>query len=154
MRYHHIDRRAFLRATAAIAIAVGAKMIPDLKIALPYSLVAEQSVLGGLLIDNCALEKIAGLLSGGEFYLANHRKIYRHIVALIQAKLPADALTVAASLRQGGKLENVGGLDYIASLAFNTPSAKSIRRWAEMISRDDAARQRPSLSAYHCPIDS
>ena len=141
MRYHHIDRRAFLRAMAAIAIAVGAKMIPDLKIALPYSLVAEQSVLGGLLLDNNAWGKIVDLLSGGEFHLANHRQIYQHIVALIQDNKPADVLTVAEALERSGTLEGVGGLAYIAFLAFNTPSARNIRRWAEMISRDGATRE-------------
>ena len=99
----------------------------------PYSLEAEQSVLGGLLLDNAAWEKIADAVSDGDFYRADHRQIYRHISALIEDNKPADALTVAESLERSGKLEEVGGQAYIGSLAVNTPSAANIRRYAEIV---------------------
>ena len=99
----------------------------------PYSLEAEQSVLGGLLLDNTAWEKIADVVSDSDFYRADHRQIYRHISALIEDNKPADALTVAESLERSGKLEEVGGQAYIGSLAVNTPSAANIRRYAEIV---------------------
>jgi replicative DNA helicase len=66
----------------------------------PYSVEAEQSVLGGLLLDNSAWEKIFDLLTGADFYRADHRQIYHHIALLIEANKPADALTVAESLER------------------------------------------------------
>jgi len=99
----------------------------------PYSLEAEQSVLGGLLLDNSAWEKIADLLTDADFYRADHRQIYRHISLLVEDNKPADALTVAESLERSGKLEEVGGQAYIGSLAVNTPGAANIRRYAEIV---------------------
>ena len=91
----------------------------------PYSLEAEQSVLGGLLLDNTAWEKIADAVSDSDFYRADHREIYRHISLLIEDNKPADALTVAESLERSAKLEEIGGQAYVGSLAVNTPSAAS-----------------------------
>src|SRR3954471_7438745 len=99
----------------------------------PYSIEAEQSVLGGLLLDNTAWEKIADILTDNEFYRADHREIYRHISKLIEDNKPADALTVAESLERSAKLEEVGGQAYLGSLAVNTPSAANIRRYAEIV---------------------
>ena len=99
----------------------------------PYSVEAEQSVLGGLLLDNTAWEKIADLLGEADFYRADHRQIYHHISLLIEDNKPADALTVAESLERSAKLEEVGGQAYIGSLAVNTPSAANIRRYAEIV---------------------
>ena len=75
----------------------------------PYSVEAEQAVLGGLLLDNTAWEKIADLLTDADFYRADHRQIYRHISLLIEDNKPADALTVAESLERSARLEEVGG---------------------------------------------
>jgi replicative DNA helicase len=99
----------------------------------PYSVEAEQSVLGGLLLDNSAWEKIADLLTADDFYRADHRLIYRHISLLVEDNKPADALTVAESLERSAKLEEVGGQAYLGSLAVNTPSAANIRRYAEIV---------------------
>ena len=99
----------------------------------PYSVEAEQSVLGGLLLDNTAWDKIADLLTDADFYRADHRQIYRHISLLIEDNKPADALTVAESLERSAKLEEVGGQAYLGSLAVNTPSAANIRRYAEIV---------------------
>ena len=99
----------------------------------PYSVEAEQSVLGGLLLENTAWEKIIDLLTEADFYRADHRLIYRHISLLIEDNKPADALTVAESLERSAKLDEVGGQAYIGSLAVNTPSAANIRRYAEIV---------------------
>ena len=99
----------------------------------PHSVEAEQSVLGGLLLNNTAWDRIADFISESDFYRADHRLIYRHITKLIEATRPADAITVSESLDNTKELETVGGLAYIGALAQNTPSAANIRRYAEIV---------------------
>ena len=99
----------------------------------PQSIEAEQSVLGGLLLDNSAWDRVADLLTEQDFYRADHRLIFQHIGALIEHGKPADTLTVAESLERSGKLGEIGGHAYLASLSLNTPSAANIRRYAEIV---------------------
>lgn len=99
----------------------------------PQSVEAEQSVLGGLLLDNGAWDKIGDVISAEDFYRADHRAIFQLIAQLIENNRPADALTVAESLERNSKLAEVGGQPYINSLALNTPSAANIRRYAEIV---------------------
>ena len=99
----------------------------------PQSIEAEQSVLGGLLLDNGAWDKIAEIIGEADFYRADHRAIFRHIAQLIEENKTADALTVAEILDRSGRLNDVGGQAYIGSLALNTPSAANIRRYAEIV---------------------
>jgi replicative DNA helicase len=99
----------------------------------PHSIEAEQSVLGGLLLDNSAWEKVADLLTDGDFYRHDHRIIFRHIAQLVDLARPADVVTVSESLDKHAELANVGGLAYLALLAQNTPSAANIRRYAEIV---------------------
>src|SRR5688572_32498608 len=84
---------------------------------------AEQSVLGGLLLDNTAWDRVADVVTGPDFYRADHRTIFQHIGDLIEGGKPADSLTVAESLERSGKLVDTGGHAYLGSLAANTPSA-------------------------------
>ena len=99
----------------------------------PQSLEAEQSVLGGLLLDNEAWDRVADLVTDQHFYRADHRLIFQHIGALIDGGKPADQLTVAESLERAGKLAEIGGHAYLGALALNTPSAANIRRYAEIV---------------------
>ena len=99
----------------------------------PQSIEAEQSVLGGLLLDNTAWDRIADLISADDFYRADHRLIFEHIGLLIDNARPADALTVAESLELSGRLAEVGGQAYLGTLAANTPSAANIRRYGEIV---------------------
>ena len=99
----------------------------------PHSVEGEQSVLGGLLLDNSAWERIADLLGESDFYRADHRLIYRHISKLVEASRPADVITVSESMESTRELENVGGLAYLGALAQNTPSSANIRRYAEIV---------------------
>ena len=103
----------------------------------PHSIEAEQSVLGGLLLDNAAWDRIADFLGPADFYRYDHRLIYEHIGKLIAAARPADVITVFESLGSAGKADDVGGLAYLNALAQNTPSAANIRRYAEIV-RDRA----------------
>jgi replicative DNA helicase len=107
----------------------------------PNSVEAEQSVLGGLLLDNGAWDRIGDFLGESDFYRADHRLIWHHISKMIELSRPADALTVAESLERSNELEEVGGLAYIAALAQNTPSAANIRRYAEIVRERAVMRQ-------------
>jgi len=99
----------------------------------PHSVEAEQSVLGGLLLDNSAWEKIVDVVTEGDFYRHDHRLIYRHISKLVEHAKPADVITIAESLENSAKLVDAGGLAYLGALAQNTPSAANIRRYAEIV---------------------
>jgi replicative DNA helicase len=99
----------------------------------PHSIEAEQSVLGGLLLDNAAWDRIADMVSADDFYRFDHRLIFQHIVKLINASRPADVITVFDSLTSAAKAEDAGGITYLNALAQNTPSAANIRRYAEIV---------------------
>ncbi|MEZ0331606.1 MAG: replicative DNA helicase [Methylophilaceae bacterium] len=99
----------------------------------PHSVEAEQSVLGGLLLENEALDKVADILSPSNFYRHDHRLIFEHIAKLIERNRPADIVTVAESLENAAELSAVGGIAYLGALAQNTPTAANIRRYAEIV---------------------
>jgi len=99
----------------------------------PHSVEAEQSVLGGILLDTSAWDKIADLLSEHDFYRHEHRLIWRHIGRLTEHAKPIDVITVAESLESNAELEKAGGLVYLGTLAQNVPSAANIRRYAEIV---------------------
>ncbi len=99
----------------------------------PNSVEAEQSVLGGLLLENESLDKIADILNQADFYRHDHRLIYTHIAKLIEQNRPADIVTVAESLENSAELSSVGGIAYLGALAQNTPTAANIRRYAEIV---------------------
>ena len=99
----------------------------------PHSVEAEQSVLGGLLLENSAWDRIADVVAGEDFYRHEHRIIFRTITALINENRPADVITVQEFLERSDELEAAGGFNYLISLAQNTPSAANIRRYAEIV---------------------
>ena len=107
----------------------------------PQSIEAEQSVLGGLLLENAAWDKISDIVGGTDFYRADHRLIFQHIMLLIENNRPADVLTVAESLERSAKLDEAGGQAYLGSLSMNTPSAANIRRYAEIVRERAIMRQ-------------
>ncbi len=107
----------------------------------PHSIEAEQSVLGGLLLDNAAWDRIADFISEADFYRFDHRMIFQSIARLISATKPADVITVYETLQVAGKAEEVGGLAYLNSLAQNTPSAANIRRYAEIVRERSVLRK-------------
>jgi replicative DNA helicase len=107
----------------------------------PHSLEAEQSVLGGLLLDNAAWDRVADMVKADDFYRHEHRLIFQHIARLIDGNRPADAVTVYESLKNAGKADEVGGLAYLSTLAQNTPSAANIRRYGEIV-RDRSVLRR------------
>ncbi len=90
-------------------------------------------MLGGLLLDNAAWDRIADVVNEDDFYRFDHRIIWQHISRLIGLARPADVVTVYESLASAGKADEVGGLAYLNALAQNTPSAANIRRYAEIV---------------------
>jgi replicative DNA helicase len=94
---------------------------------------AEQSLIGGLLLDNGAWDRIADLATEADFYRDDHRRIFRHISKLVELGKPADVVTVFESLEKSGEAEQAGGLAYLGEIANNTPSAANIRRYAEIV---------------------
>ena len=107
----------------------------------PHSIEAEQSVLGGLLLDNAAFDKIADLVGENDFYRDEHKRIYRQIRKLLEQSKPVDVITVAESLDLAGEGSETGGLAYLGELAANTPSAANIRRYAEIVRERAILRQ-------------
>ncbi len=99
----------------------------------PHSVEAEQSVLGGLLIDNLAWDRAGDLLTDSDFYRHEHRLIYGAIGALVSGSKPADVITVFEQLQSLGKAADCGGLAYLNALAQSVPSAANMRRYAEIV---------------------
>jgi replicative DNA helicase len=99
----------------------------------PHSVEAEQAVLGGLLLQNAAWDRIGDILSEPDFYRADHRLLWRTITRLVEDNKPADVLTVAEALKLSGELDGAGGIAYLHQLASGTPSAANIRRYAELV---------------------
>jgi replicative DNA helicase len=112
----------------------------------PHSVEAESSVLGGLLLDNAAWDRVADLLGEGDFYRYEHRLVFDAISGLVNASRPADVITVFEHLRSLGKAEEVGGLGYLNSLAQYVPSAGNIRRYAEIVRERSILRKLVSAS--------
>ena len=112
----------------------------------PHSIEAEQSVLGGLLIDNGAWDRAGDLLTDSDFYRYEHRLIYAAIGQLINASKPADVITVFEQLQSLGKAEECGGLTYLNALAQSVPSAANLRRYAEIVRERAVLRKLVSAS--------
>ena len=98
----------------------------------PHSVETEQSILGALMFDNDAIDRIA-MLRAEHFYRYDHRLIFEAISRLIIAGKPADVLTVLESLQGAGKAEEVGGMPYLNALVQNTLGSSGIARWAEIV---------------------
>ncbi|MGH8725237.1 MAG: replicative DNA helicase [Burkholderiales bacterium] len=107
----------------------------------PHSVEAEQSLLGALLLDNQAFDRVADLVSADDFYRDDHRRIWRHVARLVEASRPADVVTVSESIEASEDKDKTGGAAYLAALAQNTPSALNIRRYAELV-RERAVQRR------------
>lgn len=107
----------------------------------PHSVEAEQSVLGCLLLDGSALDKIADLVAEEHFYRQEHRLIYRQIVRLSEVDKPVDVVTVADALGAAGEANMVGGMPYLTSLSQNVPSSGNIRSYAEIVQERSVMRK-------------
>ncbi|MGB4468156.1 MAG: replicative DNA helicase [Azovibrio sp.] len=129
------EQRPFKKSRSTIDPAIAQLRVP------PHSIEAEQSVLGGLLLDNQSWDRIGDMIADTDFYRDEHKRIYRQIRSLLEKGKPADAVTVAEALDAGGESEHTGGLAYLGELANNTPSAANIRRYAEIVRERAILRQ-------------
>lgn len=117
------------------------------KLRLPqYSMESESSVLGGLLLDNNAWDRVGDLLTERDFYRHEHQQIYAAIGKLINDSKPADVITVFEHLQSMGKAEEVGGILYLNQLAQYVPSATNIRRYAEIVREKGILRKLLTVS--------
>jgi replicative DNA helicase len=103
----------------------------------PHSVEAEQSLLGGLMLEQRAWDHVADAVDVDDFYRADHRLIFEAIGVLVERDQPPDAITVGEYLERQGHLEAAGGLDYLARLVEETPSASNVRAYARIV-RDHA----------------
>lgn len=116
----------------ASRVAELSKRVEDLKTP-PHSNEAEQSVLGGLMLDNQAWEIVADLINEQDFYRHDHALIFRAIAALSNDDKPYDVVTISDWLEQRNELDNIGGLAYLGILANDTPTAVNIKAYAEIV---------------------
>ncbi|MCH8060788.1 MAG: replicative DNA helicase, partial [Proteobacteria bacterium] len=99
----------------------------------PNSIEAEQSLLGGLMLDHESWDKIADVVTVHDFYRKDHRLIFAAIASLSDAANPCDVVTVSEHLDNRGELEESGGLEYLATLANETPGAANARAYAKIL---------------------
>jgi replicative DNA helicase len=133
-----VEERAYSRRggpDAAADTTVNALKVP------PHSVEAEQSVIGGLLLDNGAWDRVSDTITADDFYRREHRLIFDAIAALCEQASPADIVTVCEQLDKSSELEVVGGLSYVASLANNTPSAANIVAYCNIVRERSILRQ-------------
>jgi replicative DNA helicase len=107
----------------------------------PHSIEAEQSVIGGLLLDNEAWDQVADRVCEQDFYRQDHRLIFRSIVHLAEEAQPYDVVTLSDWLKQRGELVNAGGLAYLGDLAKDTPSSANIKAYAKIVREKSILRQ-------------
>jgi len=99
----------------------------------PYSVEAEQSVLGGLMLDNRWWDDLSDKITADDFYREDHQLIFRAIAELATNHKPCDFVTLAEHLKSRGQLEDAGGLAYLGTLANDTPSAANVMAYAEIV---------------------
>lgn len=99
----------------------------------PQSVEAEQSLLGGLLLDSDRFEVVSERVGENDFYRHEHRVLFAAIRDLYSANRPADVVTVSEYLERAGELDKAGGFAYVGGLANNTPSAANIAAYADIV---------------------
>ncbi len=107
----------------------------------PHSLEAEESVIGGVLIDNEAFDRIGGLVAAPDFYVERHAHVFAAMSAMCEQGMPMDVVTVAERLRQRGELDKIGGAAYLAELSERVPTAANIEHYARIIREKGVLRR-------------
>ncbi len=107
----------------------------------PHSIEAEQSVLGGIMLDNAAWERVADRLEPSDFYRPNHRVIFGAMRELADDLQPLDVVTLSEALRSRSLVEKSGGAAYLAELAESTPAASNVGAYAEIVRERSTLRQ-------------
>ncbi|MFC1645500.1 replicative DNA helicase [Patescibacteria group bacterium] len=112
----------------------------------PHNAEAEQSVLGSLMLDKEAITKMADFVNIGDFYKDDHNTIYKAILELYEEKEPIDVLSLSNKLDENGKLEEIGGSSYLASLVNVVPSASHIVHYAKVVQKKSMLRRLISVA--------
>jgi replicative DNA helicase len=99
----------------------------------PQNLEAEQSILGGILLENSSINSAVEILSKDDFYSEAHRKIFKTIIELSEKNEPVDLITLSNALKDKSMLDSVGGTSYLASLVDNVPSAANVVNYAKIV---------------------
>ncbi|RAP36089.1 replicative DNA helicase [Legionella quinlivanii] len=107
----------------------------------PHSAEAEQSIIGGLMLDNQAWDKVSTKLCEEDFYRSEHRILFRSIVELSKREQPFDVVTLLDNLKSRNELDNAGGETYLFELANNTPSVANISAYADIVREKSVQRQ-------------
>lgn len=107
----------------------------------PHSVEAEQSIIGGLMLDNQVWDKISTKLCESDFYRTEHRVLYRAIVALANKETPFDVVTLLDVLKNNDELDEAGGETYLFELASNTPSVANVSAYADIVREKSVQRQ-------------
>jgi replicative DNA helicase len=114
------------RLRSASAVSIDARLPP-------HSIEAEQAVLGGLMLDKNAWDNVGDVVRADQFYRPDHQLIFSSIATLAQDGKPCDVVTVSTQLESLGKLDEAGGLAYLATLSRDTPTAANARAYAEIV---------------------
>ena len=112
----------------------------------PQNIEAEQAVLGAMMIDKEAISKATEILRENDFYRQDHRAVYQVIVDLFSKNQAVDMVTVTEALKREGKLEDVGGIQFITYLANAVPTAANITYHAKIVEEKSLLRQLISVS--------
>ncbi|MDU7867589.1 MAG: DnaB-like helicase N-terminal domain-containing protein, partial [Pantoea sp.] len=112
----------------------------------PHSLEAEQSVLGGLMLDNERWDNVSERVVANDFFNRSHRLIFSEMQRLLENSKPIDLITLSESLETRGELEMAGGFAYLAELAKNTPSAANIGAYADIVRERAVVREMISVA--------
>ena len=113
----------------------------------PHSLEAEESVIGGILLDNEAFDRVADLLTADDFYVERHGRIFGAMVSLSDEGRPMDAVTVSERLKQRGELPKVGGIAFLAELTERVPSAANVEHYARIVREKAVVRRMIRVSS-------
>ncbi len=108
---------------------------------LPQNVEAEAGVLGSLLIDPEAMVQVADFLRSEDFYRETHRVIFQAVVDLYESGEPADLITLTDELARRGKLEEIGGVSYVSSLANQVPTSANVEYYARIVERTSILRR-------------
>lgn len=107
----------------------------------PHALEAEQAILGGVMLDNQAWDKISSRLCENDFYRSEHRTLFRAVVELAKKSHPFDVITVLDTLKSLDLLDDAGGEVYLFELASNTPSVANVSAYADIVREKSVQRQ-------------
>lgn len=109
--------------------------------AVPYSVEAEQSVLGGILIDHNCISAVSELIGEDDFYFEHNRAVYKVMLSLFNMNKPIDLVTVSDTLKSEGRLDAVGGVAYLSSIASSVPTTANITQYAQIVAEKSLLRK-------------